>query len=128
MIRAAAKNHPHVYVVVDPSDYPALLEHIASGPTHAVDDAMRKKLAWKAFQHCASYDSVVSEYLWSAIGAGAPPPERTVPMTLIEVRHRRCRWSRRCRCRTSCRCCCVCVCMFCMFVCLTALFADCFVR
>jgi AICAR transformylase/IMP cyclohydrolase PurH len=42
-------------------------------------------LAWKAFQHCASYDSVVSEYLWSAIGEGKPAPERSVnpkPYTL----------------------------------------------
>ena len=28
MIRAAAKNHPHVYVVVDPADYGKLLEHL----------------------------------------------------------------------------------------------------
>jgi hypothetical protein len=39
----------------------------------------------KAFQHCASYDSVVSEYMWTQIGEGAAAPERSVPMTLIEA-------------------------------------------
>ena len=46
---------------------------------------MRKKLAWKAYQHCASYDSVVAEYLWSEIGDGAPAPELSVPMTLMDT-------------------------------------------
>ena len=82
MIRAAAKNHPHVYVVVDPDDYSKLVEHLKSKPSAADDLKFKKMLAWKAFQHCASYDSVVSEYLWSQIGEGAPAPELSVPMTL----------------------------------------------
>ena len=73
MIRAAAKNHSHVAVVVDPSDYDELLQHLSgdSGSSEAVQ--YRKRLAWKAFQHCATYDSTVAEWLWSQIG------------TLIEV-------------------------------------------
>ena len=82
MIRAAAKNHPHVYVVVDPADYGKLLEHLKSSPSKEADLKFKRELAWKAFQHCASYDSVVSEYLWSQIGEGAPAPELSVPMTL----------------------------------------------
>ena len=82
MIRAAAKNHPHVYVVVDPNDYEKLIEHLKSSPSAADDLKFKRELAWKAFQHCASYDSVVSEYLWSQIGEGAPAPELSVPMTL----------------------------------------------
>jgi len=82
MIRAAAKNHPHVYVVVDPNDYEKLIEHLESSPSAADDLKFKRELAWKAFQHCASYDSVVSEYLWSQIGEGAPAPELSVPMTL----------------------------------------------
>ena len=82
MIRAAAKNHPHVYVVVDPSDYSKLVEHLKSKPSADDDLKFKRQLAWKAFQHCASYDSVVSEYLWSQIGEGAPAPELSVPMTL----------------------------------------------
>lgn len=68
MIRAAAKNHSHVAVVVDPSDYDELLQHLSgdSGSSEAVQ--YRKRLAWKAFQHCATYDSTVAEWLWTQIG------------------------------------------------------------
>ena len=58
MIRAAAKNHPHVYVVVDPADYGKLLEHLKSSPSKEADLKFKRELAWKAFQHCASYDSL----------------------------------------------------------------------
>lgn len=72
MIRAAAKNHSHVAVVVDPNDYDELLQHLSgdSGSTEAVQ--YRKSLAWKAFQHCATYDSTVAEWLWTQIGTHAP--------------------------------------------------------
>ncbi|PNX58955.1 bifunctional purine biosynthesis protein purH, partial [Trifolium pratense] len=60
MIRAAAKNHKDVLVVVDSEDYPALLEFLKGNQ----DEQFRLKLAWKAFQHVASYDSAVSEWLW----------------------------------------------------------------
>ena len=86
MIRAAAKNHPFVYVLVDATDYQPLLDHLANENRSDEEDAkMRKTLAWKAYQHCASYDSVVAEYLWSEIGEGAPAPERSVPMTLMDT-------------------------------------------
>ena len=68
MIRAAAKNHSHVAVVVDPNDYDELLQHL-SGSSDAQEALQyRKRLAWKAFQHCATYDSTVAEWLWSQIG------------------------------------------------------------
>ena len=85
MIRAAAKNHPFVYVLVDSADYKPLIEHIKSEPSPEDDLKFRKRLAWKAYQHCASYDSVVSEYLWSEIGEGQPAPELCVPMSLHET-------------------------------------------
>ena len=56
MIRAAAKNHEHVTVVVDPSDYSQLLEALAGSSGDAEALAFRKRCAWKAFQHCATYD------------------------------------------------------------------------
>ena len=46
--------------------------------------AFRQKLAWKAFQHCASYDSQVAEWLWGQVGGGAPAPALSVPMTLAQ--------------------------------------------
>ena len=60
MIRAAAKNFPGVIVVVDPADYPMVLEQLRKGD---IDLAERKRLAQKAFQHVAIYDTAISQYL-----------------------------------------------------------------
>jgi phosphoribosylaminoimidazolecarboxamide formyltransferase/IMP cyclohydrolase len=60
MIRAAAKNFPGVIVVVDPTDYQPVLEKLKGGD---VELAERKRLAQKAFQHVAVYDTAISQYL-----------------------------------------------------------------
>jgi len=60
MIRAAAKNFPSVVVVVDPQDYTMVLEKLRSG---GIDLKERQKLAQKAFQHVAMYDTAISQYL-----------------------------------------------------------------
>lgn len=73
MIRAAAKNHAHVAVVVDPSDYPQLLQELQQGGDLSQQQSFRRRLAWKAFQHCAAYDATVSEWLWGQIGARPQP-------------------------------------------------------
>jgi len=69
MIRASAKNFPHVLVVVDPADYPLILEKLKSGE---VSQQERQKLAQKAFQHVAMYDTAISQYL---LGDEADFPE-----------------------------------------------------
>ncbi|XP_059657168.1 uncharacterized protein LOC132303768 [Cornus florida] len=79
MIRAAAKNHKDVLVVVDSQDYLALLEFLRGDKD---DQGFRRKLAWKAFQHVASYDSAVSEWLWKQTGGDKFPPSLTVPLAL----------------------------------------------
>ncbi|XP_020100602.1 uncharacterized protein LOC109718672 [Ananas comosus] len=80
LIRAAAKNHADVLVVVDYKDYPAVLEFLQGQQD---DQGFRKKLAWKAFQHVASYDSAVSEWLWrQSAGGDKFPPNLTVPLSL----------------------------------------------
>jgi phosphoribosylaminoimidazolecarboxamide formyltransferase/IMP cyclohydrolase len=71
MVRAAAKNHASVTVVVDPGDYRALLDELAANQG-ATNVAMRQKLAAKAFAHTAQYDAMVSAYFTGAIGGGAP--------------------------------------------------------
>jgi phosphoribosylaminoimidazolecarboxamide formyltransferase/IMP cyclohydrolase len=63
MVRAAAKNHPHVVVAVDPSDYGWLAERIAGGGVSAVTSDERQALATKAFAHVSSYDSEIAQYL-----------------------------------------------------------------
>jgi phosphoribosylaminoimidazolecarboxamide formyltransferase / IMP cyclohydrolase len=71
MVRAAAKNHASVTVIVDPSDYRALLDELAANQG-ATNVAMRQKLAAKAFAHTAQYDAMVSAYFTGAMGGGAP--------------------------------------------------------
>ena len=52
--------------MVDPSDYSTLLDALKGGKD---DLDFRKRLAWKAYQHTATYDSTVAEWMWSQIGA-----------------------------------------------------------
>jgi phosphoribosylaminoimidazolecarboxamide formyltransferase / IMP cyclohydrolase len=61
LVRAAAKNFQDVLVVVDPLDYPAVLDALAAtgGPTAA----FRFDLARKAFAHTAAYDSAIAAAL-----------------------------------------------------------------
>ncbi len=61
MLRAAAKNHADVAVVVDPGDYDSLLKAVAAG--EAPDLAQRGRLAAKAFTHTAAYDAAIARYL-----------------------------------------------------------------
>ena len=63
MIRAAAKNHASVLVVVDPSDYASVLTALPNAPQE-----LHLKLAAKAYRHTAFYDSMISRYLTQASG------------------------------------------------------------
>ena len=61
MVRSAAKNHAHVAIVTDPSDYAALLEELdAHGGATTME--LRRKLAAKAFALTAEYDSTISQW------------------------------------------------------------------
>jgi phosphoribosylaminoimidazolecarboxamide formyltransferase / IMP cyclohydrolase len=69
MVRAAAKNHGSVAVVVDPARYPELETALAAG---GFTLAERKRLAVEAFSHTASYDVAVASWLGSGY---APDPQ-----------------------------------------------------
>lgn len=61
MLRAAAKNHTAVTVVVDPGDYPEITRQLqAQG---GVDGTLRRSLAAKTFAHTARYDGAIAAYL-----------------------------------------------------------------
>jgi phosphoribosylaminoimidazolecarboxamide formyltransferase/IMP cyclohydrolase len=57
MVRAAAKNHAHVGVLVDPSDYRAVLDELRAAGSLGAET--RRRLARKAFAHTAAYDSAI---------------------------------------------------------------------
>ena len=71
MIRAAAKNHGGVTVVVDPADYSAVLDAMARN-NGATTYALRQSLAQKAFARTAAYDAAISNWL----GATLDHPEQ----------------------------------------------------
>ena len=75
MIRAAAKNHERVGVVVDPSDYDAVAAEIEAHGQ--LGDDTRRRLARKAFDHTAHYDRAICGWLEDAGSEGALP-ERIV--------------------------------------------------
>lgn len=64
MVRAAAKNHPSVAVVVDPASYPDVTAAIAAG---GFTYAQRKALAAQAFVHTATYDVAVASWMSSVV-------------------------------------------------------------
>ena len=93
MVRAAAKNHAHVGVVVDPVDYELVLGELRSAG--ALGAATRRRLARKAFAHTAAYDAAIVTWLDDTDPAGRPvlPPtlhlalERAQPLRYGENPH-----------------------------------------
>ena len=67
MVRAAAKNHANIAVVVDPANYKEIIEATTSGGTTL---AQRKNLALQAFTHTAKYDTAVSNWMAGALDDG----------------------------------------------------------
>ncbi|MGI9334630.1 MAG: bifunctional phosphoribosylaminoimidazolecarboxamide formyltransferase/IMP cyclohydrolase, partial [Gammaproteobacteria bacterium] len=64
MLRAASKNHASVAVLVDAADYAWVLDELDAN-AGTLTDASRRRLATKAFEHTARYDSAIASYLGS---------------------------------------------------------------
>ncbi|NJM32128.1 MAG: bifunctional phosphoribosylaminoimidazolecarboxamide formyltransferase/IMP cyclohydrolase [Limnobacter sp.] len=71
MVRAAAKNHAHVGIVTDATDYPRVLENLAAN-NGALSHGLRFDLAIKAFEHTAAYDSAIANYFGKKVEARKP--------------------------------------------------------
>ncbi len=78
LIRAAAKNHAAVTVIVDAADYAGVLEEMAANGG-ALSDATRFRLAVKTFEHTARYDGAIANYLGAIDADGG---KRAFPRTL----------------------------------------------
>jgi phosphoribosylaminoimidazolecarboxamide formyltransferase/IMP cyclohydrolase len=72
MIRAAAKNHAHVGVVVDPGQYDVVLDELRAAG--ALSDATRRRLAQQAFAHTAAYDAAIASWLADTADGDDPLP------------------------------------------------------
>jgi phosphoribosylaminoimidazolecarboxamide formyltransferase/IMP cyclohydrolase len=68
MLRSAAKNHESVLPVVDPTDYPLVLDMLRQG---VITPAIRREFAAKVFAHTADYDAAIADYL-TPKGEGLP--------------------------------------------------------
>jgi phosphoribosylaminoimidazolecarboxamide formyltransferase/IMP cyclohydrolase len=73
MLRAAAKNHDRVAVVVDPEDYAAVIAELRGG---GVSAERRLQLARKVFAHTAAYDQAIASYLQSVDDRAAATPDQ----------------------------------------------------
>jgi len=62
MIRAAAKNHTDVTIIVDHCDYNSIIDELKSNDT-SISQQSRFNLALKSFEHTARYDTAISAYL-----------------------------------------------------------------
>lgn len=71
MIRAAAKNHGDVAVVVDADDYQSVLDELTANKG-ATTLALRKRLAAKAYARTAAYDAAISNWFFDQLGETAP--------------------------------------------------------
>ena len=71
MIRAAAKNHDDVTVVVEPQDYQAVLEELAANKG-ATTLRLRRRLAAKAYARTAAYDAAISNWFSAQLESDAP--------------------------------------------------------
>jgi len=69
MVRASAKNHERVTIVVDPLDYGIVLAEMAADGT--VSAETRRLLAAKAYAHTSAYDATVADYLGTVARGGS---------------------------------------------------------
>jgi phosphoribosylaminoimidazolecarboxamide formyltransferase/IMP cyclohydrolase len=83
MIRAAAKNHTDVAVVVDGTDYAAVLADLDTYGG-SVTLTLRRRLAQKAYARTAAYDAAISNWFAGELG-DSTPPIRALGGTLAEV-------------------------------------------
>ncbi len=83
LLRAAAKNYPHVTVLSDPSQYPEFLKALQNG---GPDEAARKRWAVRAFEVTAAYDAAIARQLGAQPGSDHAelPGALTVAMPLAQ--------------------------------------------
>ncbi len=79
MLRSAAKNHADVIVIVEPDDYPMVLEALKGGLTPGASPGLRRELAAKVFAHTAAYDATILDYLSRS--------QTSLPSTLVQILH-----------------------------------------
>jgi len=88
MVRAAAKNHRFVNIVVNTSDYAAILEELEANDG-ATSLETRFNLAIKAYEHTAAYDGAIANHFGSLVPGGSPAFPRTFNTQFHKVQEMR---------------------------------------
>jgi len=89
MVRATAKNHAYVSIIVDPEDYQRVLEELHDNEGVVSDDT-RFDLAVKAFEHTAKYDGMIANYLGKIKSDGSTNElPRTISLQFDKVQEMR---------------------------------------
>jgi phosphoribosylaminoimidazolecarboxamide formyltransferase/IMP cyclohydrolase len=83
LVRAAAKNHEYVTVVVDPTDYPAVLDELRHGGRTSI--GLRRRLARKALAHTAAYDAQIVAWLDREHGDGPDSLPDSLQLPLVRA-------------------------------------------
>ncbi len=86
MIRAAAKNHPFVAVLVSPADYEGVLEELRSAEG-LLSLATRERLAAAAFAYTARYDAAISRWFAPRVHEGFPPTWASSYEKVMDLRY-----------------------------------------
>lgn len=88
MVRAAAKNHPFVTIVVNASDYGEILSEMQSnGGSTSLES--RFNLAIKAYEHTAAYDGAIANHFGTLVPDGSPKFPRTFNAQFHKVQEMR---------------------------------------
>lgn len=88
MVRAAAKNHAHVGIITNPSDYARVLAELDDNQG-SLTDSFRFDLAIKAYEHTASYDSAIANYFGRLVEGGNDPFARTCNLNFVKAQDMR---------------------------------------
>ncbi|MCK4757559.1 MAG: bifunctional phosphoribosylaminoimidazolecarboxamide formyltransferase/IMP cyclohydrolase, partial [Thermoplasmata archaeon] len=82
MIRAAAKNHENVIIIIEPAQYNMVLKELKEDGEVSLDT--RRKLAIEAFSRTAEYDAIISQELGSLLGGDEYPARYILPFRKIQ--------------------------------------------
>ncbi len=82
MLRAAAKNHRDVAVVVDSADYDGIIDELKADGVIGMET--KRRLCYKVFAHTAAYDAMIAAYLQKQTGASSLPEELTLTYEKVQ--------------------------------------------
>ncbi|MBO6752249.1 MULTISPECIES: bifunctional phosphoribosylaminoimidazolecarboxamide formyltransferase/IMP cyclohydrolase [Spongiibacter] len=88
MVRAAAKNHRDVAIVVNASDYDAIIEEMRAN-NGATQHSTRFDLAIKAYEHTAAYDGAIANYFGRLVPGGSAKFPRTFNSQFVKAQEMR---------------------------------------